>query len=85
MAGGSSANVAGSAPTDQSMTHGQAGGSPTIDSTLPQSGEHDPGTPDKSQGGGVSEAIQADVNDALSLVRRGADPSMLAPRLLRGV
>jgi len=85
MAGAASSNVGGGAPADQVQTNGDVGGSPTIDGTLPQSGEHTPGTSDKSQGGsGVSEAITNDVNDALHLVHRGADPSMLASRLLRG-
>lgn len=84
MAGGSSSNVGGSAPSDEVSTHGAVGGSPTIDATLPQKGEHDPGTPDKAQGGGVSEAIRSDVDTALSLTIRGADPKSLAPRLLRG-
>lgn len=82
-AGGPSSNVGGSSPTDQSQQHGQVGGSPTIDQTLPQKGEHEPGSPDKAAGG-VSEAVTADIDTALSLTMRGADPTRLASRLLKG-
>lgn len=82
MAGNPSSNGAGAAPADQTSTHGSVGGSPTIDGTLPQKGEHEPGTPDKAAA--VSEQVREEVDTALSLVMRGADARQLAPRLLRG-
>ena len=82
MAGDRSSNGAGAAPEDEIETHGDVGGPETIDNTLPDNGEHEPGTPDKSES--ISESVRFDVKTALSLVKRGADPAMLAPRLLRG-
>lgn len=83
MAGDRQSNVGGSAPSDEVSTHGDVGGSPTIDQTLPQKGEHEPGSPDRAASG-VSEQVREEVNTALSLVKRGANPKVLAPRLLRG-
>jgi len=89
MAGDSSSNVPGSAPTDEVSTHGSVGGDPTIDSTLPQNDEHEPGEPDDAEGeSSATESVREDVDTAISLVQRASDrdtlAKKLAPRLLRG-
>lgn len=76
-----SSNTPGSAPTDEVDTNGSAGlRNEHPDETAPETGEHEPGEPDKA----VSEAIREDVDTAVKLVRRGYDPNKLALRLLRG-
>lgn len=84
MAGGQTSNVPGSAPTDQVSTSGDVGGSPTIDQTVPQKGEHTPGTPDKASSGSASESITKDIDTAIKLVEKGVAPEKLAGRLLKG-
>lgn len=84
MAGDASSNVPGSAPEDEVDTHGDVGGTPQSDSTMPTTGEHSPDTPDKAQESRALNVIREDIRTALRLARRGADPKVLAPRLLRG-
>lgn len=79
MAGSGSSNVGGSSPSDQVQTNNSVGGpAQATNPVVPMKGEHEPGTPD------THESIVRDVNTAISLVRRGASPEQLAPRLLAG-
>lgn len=80
LAGAGSSNTGGSSPTDQVSTNNSVGGPPQNPGPVtPSKGEHEPGVPD------THESIVADVDTALKLVGRGADPTQLSSRLLRGV